>query len=144
MQTYIKRFTINLIVLLMFAAPSMANDSAKIPAPDNKLPSREHYVAGGITGSLLGFGIGHAIQGRYKEKGWIFTVADTLALGTIIGGAAAATTKMGTGVVRSGDPKMKDALPFVGITALGAALYTGFRIWEIVDLWSADFSKDGN
>src|SRR4051812_36567936 len=34
------------------------------------------YISGGAVGSIFGFGIGHAIQGRYSEKGWIFAVGE--------------------------------------------------------------------
>ncbi len=38
------------------------------------------YVAGGVVGTALGLGIGHAIQGRYwRDYGWAFTVG-TIAL----------------------------------------------------------------
>src|SRR5262245_38862858 len=30
-------------------------------------------VAGGAIGTFFGFGIGHAVQGRYSDMGWIFT-----------------------------------------------------------------------
>ena len=45
------------------------------------LVSNARYYGGAIPGSILGFGIGHAIQGRYKEKGWIFTLLEGGAVG---------------------------------------------------------------
>ena len=38
--------------------------------------SQGQYVGGGIASIFLPFGIGQAIQGRYKETGWIFTVSE--------------------------------------------------------------------
>ena len=39
------------------------------------------YVAGGILSILPGFGLGHAIQGRwFNDYGWVFTVGQTIAL----------------------------------------------------------------
>ncbi|MDE0092418.1 MAG: hypothetical protein OXN83_03930 [Oligoflexia bacterium] len=37
---------------------------------------QDQYFAGGAASFVLGFGIGHAIQGRWKERGWIFTAAE--------------------------------------------------------------------
>src|SRR5215211_7901978 len=34
------------------------------------------YVGGGITATALGWGIGHAIQGRWLDRGWIFTLGE--------------------------------------------------------------------
>src|SRR5262245_39925319 len=41
--------------------------------------STPRYVAGGLVGSFYGFGIGHAIQGRWLEGGWKYTAGDALA-----------------------------------------------------------------
>lgn len=35
------------------------------------------YVVGGVLGTYpVGLGIGHAIQGRWSQKGWIFTAGE--------------------------------------------------------------------
>ena len=33
--------------------------------------TQEKYVLGGTLGTLVGFGTGHALQGRWRHKGWI-------------------------------------------------------------------------
>lgn len=43
---------------------------------DGKMTSGE-YVTGGLLGTFVGFGLGHAIQGRYGSTGWIYTLAET-------------------------------------------------------------------
>ena len=48
---------------------------AKLPEKKIKYISKETYVSGGLT-AIVGFGLGHAILGRYKEKGWIFTLSE--------------------------------------------------------------------
>jgi hypothetical protein len=85
------------------------------------------YIAGGVVGTLLGLGIGHAIQGRYGEKGWIFTVSELASAALIVAGAEECVDNI-----------------LVGRTCSRSASYTigtwgllGFRIWEIVDLWAA-------
>ncbi len=79
------------------------------------------YVVGGLVGTLvIPFGVGQAIQGRYDEKGWIFTVSETASLAAMIGGLASRPM---------GDTS------FPGLALAGAIAFTGFRIWEVVDLW---------
>jgi len=53
------------------------------PLDDNDRAVLEHgeisdaqTAGGGIAAMFLGFGIGQAIQGRWLERGWMFTVAD--------------------------------------------------------------------
>ena len=44
--------------------------------------SKNRYITGGVLGTALGFGIGHAVQGRWlSDKGWIFTSAELVTLG---------------------------------------------------------------
>ena len=38
-------------------------------SPDTKTISTGKYVGGGVASIFLGWGIGHAIQGRYAERG---------------------------------------------------------------------------
>ena len=40
--------------------------------------SKTNYYAGGALSILPGFGIGHAVQGRWREKGWIFTAGEVV------------------------------------------------------------------
>lgn len=85
------------------------------------------YVVGGIIGTYpVGFGVGHAIQGRYTDKGWIFTVGELGSLVVAYAGAGDCFSSMIAGDKCNG-----------GLLFLGAAGFVGFRIWEIVDLWAA-------
>lgn len=80
------------------------------------------YIGGGIVGSLIGFGIGHHIQGRFLEGGWIFTVLD---IGLIIGGGA-----LGNWI---GNPLTNvDARNFLYILL---TLGIGLRVWQAIDAW---------
>ncbi len=92
--------------------------------------STARYVVGGILGTYpLGFGVGHAIQKRYKETGWIFTVGE---LGSLAVAAAGASTCMED---REGDGKWSKCKS--GLLMAGGLSFIGFRIWEIIDLWTA-------
>lgn len=87
--------------------------------------TKGRYVVGGILGTWpLGLGIGHAIQGRYTDKGWIFTVGE---LGSI------AVMASGMGDCWDGDGYRTCN---GGAIVLGAVAFVGFKIWEIVDLWA--------
>lgn len=79
-----------------------------------KTISTGQYIAGGAMGILLGIGIGHAVQGRYSERGWIFTVSQ-IGSGIALGYYLAAENE-----------------PFVIISAISLI---GFRIWELIDVW---------
>jgi hypothetical protein len=41
--------------------------------------SDEAHVGGGIAAIFVGFGVGQAIQGRWTETGWIYTLGETVA-----------------------------------------------------------------
>lgn len=88
----------------------------------------QHIV--GVVASLgFGFGVGQAVQGRYSDTGWIFTV-----------GELASITALMVGVFRAFDDCLElddscndgnsDGVPLIVAGAIGL---TVFRIWEIVD-----------
>lgn len=82
----------------------------------------ERYVLGGIIGTYPGFGIGHAIQGRWGTKGWIFTAGETASLFVIVAGASSMDFY---------DENSKG----LATVSLGALAFAGFHIWEIIDVW---------
>lgn len=85
------------------------------------------YVTGGVLSIYPGFGIGHAVQGRYAERGWIFTVGEAaFATLAIVGMGECGVT---AAITSKNDCKGNDKI------LLGLAGFTGFKIWEIVDAW---------
>jgi len=122
------------VVAAPAAAPAAtATAQLQLSADDIELISDGEIGAGahilGVGGALfLGFGAGQAVQGRWGDKGWIFTVGETASLGVMVYGvvnsasscAAAAEGEScgGTGM---------------GLLVGGALAYSGFRVWEIVD-----------
>ena len=40
--------------------------------------STVRYIAGGLTGTFLGFGLGHKLQGRWHDSGGAFTLSEIL------------------------------------------------------------------
>ena len=115
--------------------PSNKKPMYPITAEEQKLLDRGEigetsYVVGAILGTWpIGFGVGHAIQGRYMEKGWIFTLGEAASIAVLI-----------RGLNRCGyyaddwdkEDSCNDGDELVLIGALG---FIGFKVWEIVDLW---------
>jgi hypothetical protein len=92
--------------------------------------STARYVTGGILGTYpLGFGVGHAIQGRWKEDGTIFTWGELGAVGVMVTGALGCTQD-------TGDKDWNCSSFEQGLIVVGAIGFVGLRIWEIVDVWA--------
>lgn len=97
--------------------------------------SPEATFSGGMLGTFLGFGLGHAAQGRYGELGWIFTA-----------GEIASMTAMFTGLVRclNGEYESNDDVVIrnngcqgneATLLIGGAIGFMVFRTWEMIDSW---------
>lgn len=94
------------------------------------------HIGGGFAALFLGFGIGQAVQGRWSDKGWIFTVGDLGSLTMMIYGM----TNMLTACAVDDDPytdSCDNDGNGAGFLVIGALAYTGFRIWETVDAFAA-------
>ncbi len=91
--------------------------------------STARYVVGGILGTYpVGFGIGHAVQGRWAEDGWVFTAGELGSLSLVVAGILGCVDQAFEG---SNCSDFESA--FIVTGAIG---FLGFRIWEIVDVWS--------
>ena len=91
--------------------------------------SQGAYVGGGVLGTVFGFGIGHAVQGRWLKTGWVHTVlqgASVAVLGLQAPGQIYALTRGGGWNVRDG----KDALALIA-----SLVFLTDKIWEIIDVW---------
>ena len=88
-----------------------------------KTISQGRYIGGGVTGLFLGFGIGQAIQGRWKERGWIHTVLQAGIIGGFVFGGAF--------FLDESFSLEKYALYFV----IGAFAFLGSKVWETIDTW---------
>ena len=78
------------------------------------------YVIGGLGSVYLGFGIGHAIQGRYGQRGWMMTLGEVGGLALVAGGFMQSCAQ------GCGDNAM---------STLGIATFIGFKVWEVLDAW---------
>ncbi len=125
------------------AAPAGATPGRRVLTSDEREMletgpiSEASWVMGGIVGTWLGFGLGHAVQGRYADHGLIFTGGELL---TITVGIAALLEGMFDNTV---------CVPGVGCSAgesnrelwiaVGFGSFLGFgilRIVEAVDVWT--------
>jgi hypothetical protein len=111
-----KRFVL-LAIILGFLMPLPLNAAENV--------SRDGYVFGGVVGSIAGFGIGHAIQKRYSNIGWAFTLGEGL-------GITNALTIPWIIRMAGGGPLAPEI-----ISKIGWAIFVGFRLWQITDLWVA-------
>jgi hypothetical protein len=101
-----------------------SSSTAKVPVPTGK------YITGGILASTAGFGIGHAIQGRYNDKGWIFTATEATGAAMFLIGAGSCSEK--TDIYGTKKTECSNA----GIGVVGLGVWIGFHVWEIVDAWA--------
>lgn len=84
------------------------------------LSSKDRFIAGGIVGTFIGFGSGHAIENRYEQKGWIFTASEGICVVALLASYI-----------------LPLPAPVSFSLNLGGSFgFLGFRVWEIVDLWT--------
>lgn len=89
------------------------------------------YMLGGALGTIFGFGIGHAVQGRYRaDLGWLYTAGEIGSLLVMGSGFAYAHNCQGEGDSYDRCVKRGEIMAFSGYL-----LYTGARIAEIVNVW---------
>jgi len=87
--------------------------------------SSGQVIGGGLLSAWLGFGLGHAVQGRYGDVGWKFTVGEVAALGAIVTGALRASEND----FRQGrHDNGGESLLIGGVIAFGV-----IRVWEVID-----------
>ncbi|HLL21334.1 MAG TPA: hypothetical protein VK427_04340 [Kofleriaceae bacterium] len=88
------------------------------------------HLGGGVAAVFLGFGTGQAIQGRWSDTGWIFTLGESASLVALIAGAARAWDDCANEFDSSVDCDHSDGPPLMLVGGLGLVV---FRVWEIVD-----------
>lgn len=81
------------------------------------------YLGGAALSFFIGFGAGQAVQGRWHDTGWIFSLGETASLVAIIGGAIQAADCFDMVNCHRGETPL----------VLGLIGYVGFRLWGIGD-----------
>ena len=84
--------------------------------------TQSQYVVSGVAELIVGFGIGHAVQGRYVNRGWFFTAAPLLVY------------FVGLGISSLVDGGHKSGLSYE-VNRVSLSLVTALRVWGIIDAW---------
>ncbi len=99
------------------------------------------HIGGGLAAMMLGFGLGQAIQGRWGDKGWIFTVGEGVSIVAMFYGVAKAFDCDGYyDEYNNYDNDCSDS--GAGIMVAGLLSFTVFRVWETVDAFAAPSSHN--
>jgi hypothetical protein len=86
-------------------------------------------IAGGLLSIYPGFGIGQAVEGRYREIGYIFTVGELAAYGGAIGSVIS--------LIDCANENCHNDNGALLLLTGSALAYAGLHIWEIVDAFTA-------
>jgi hypothetical protein len=117
--------------------PPYAYFPAQLSEEDRALLSRGEisegsYIGGALVGLFFGFGVGQAVQGRYHDTGWIFTVGEAGTLTAMVIGAAQAIDDCFHDDLVCDDDDNGETLLVAGLVG-----FVAFRVWEIVDAFAA-------
>ncbi len=98
--------------------------------------SQGEHVGGAIVSLFFGFGLGQAVQGRWSEKGYIFTLGEGASMGLFIWGMVEGFGACFEGCSESREDR---AVLLLGVGLVGLAV---FRTWEIVDAFMGPASHN--
>lgn len=87
------------------------------------------HLGGGLAALFLGFGSGQAIQGRWGDRGWLFTFGEIGAIALMIYGA----TRTFDCIDHEGSCRSDSGTGEIIVGALG---FSGLRIWETIDAFA--------
>ncbi len=121
---------LSLLAVSSWSATATAQPGASEPRAEVVLAPREQallargevsgarHVSGVVVAVVPGLGLGHAIQGRWKERGWIFTFGELVTFGMAT--VAASESDLDQSIVTT-----------LGIAGWGGWL--SLRVWEVTD-----------
>jgi hypothetical protein len=87
--------------------------------------TNDQQIGGGVVALMFGFGTGQAVEGRWRDTGWMFTLGDTVAGAALMAGIIS-TIGGGPGCHTCA----RDTPP---VLIAGAVSLTLLRIWETTD-----------
>ena len=123
-----------LILLVLCFSPSLfASDyqsNTKTKSYKQSI-SPAQYVSGGVVGSFLGLGLGHAAQGRWTSSGIYYT-------GSQLAGTSLFIYGMHCTFMTSFEENNSESEKCSKQATLGFSVVLISRIFEVVDLWSYD------
>ncbi len=116
------------VLTVLWSTFVFAESEAPAPAPSGEKISTTRYVVGGIIGTYPGLGFGHLVQGRWRERGWIFLVGEVASAAVFTAGVMNCALESAF----SGSSTCRDNAQMV----IGELGFLGFKVWEIVDVWA--------
>ena len=93
----------------------------------------ENYLVAGVLGTFIGFGIGHAVQGRWQHKGKYYTYTQLAGFGlALLGGryCSGGSRRYGEGICHNPE----------WMYMLDIPLFLISRIVEMFSVWGPDAS----
>lgn len=90
-------------------------------------------IGGGVAELFVGFGVGQAIQGRWGDTGWIFTLGETASFVAMMAGALRVADDCTDNLGASTDCDHSDGAPMLVVGLVGFAV---FRVWGVVDAFT--------
>ena len=121
----------------LFVSTSRGTKDIKEPAVDpttsyTKTLNKKEYIGGAFASMFLGLGIGHAIQGRWMDEGWFFTLGEGVTLGVIL----SSFLKGPTSNYSSFDITERVLWEVHNWSAyISLALFVSLRVWASIDTW---------
>lgn len=114
------------------------------PMTEGEISTAQH-VGGVVAAAYLGFGAGHVIEGRWLERGWIFTAGEVLTLALLFDGLS--SSFVGACEVDAPDPSQYLSAPSGCSSGSrsssaewkimgGLVGFLTLRAWEIVDSYT--------
>lgn len=99
--------------------------------------SQGNYTTGGVIGTIFGLGIGHGIQGRWSDKGWLYTLSGIVSYSLMIN----ALNSESCNYDYDDYGLVEESCTADDSSEWWALLFLAVRIAEIVDVWSPSSKK---
>jgi hypothetical protein len=117
-----------------------APETVQVTPEEYKLLQRGYisdgqHIGGGLLGTFMGLGIGHAVQGRWGETGWIFTFGEAATFGLFAYGLVDCVAESTEYDAYGNDYQSSDDCAW-GSLIVGMLGMTVLRVWEVVDVWA--------
>lgn len=98
--------------------------------------SQQEYVWGGVLGTWpVGLGLGHVVQGRWRDDGQFFTYTEAAALGLMLVSGPC------VGKLFSNEDNDCGGI-YEAVMLTGLVSYVGLRVWEAIDVWRAPLRQN--
>jgi hypothetical protein len=98
---------------------------------------QRQYITAGITGSILGFGSGHVLVGKWRESGWMYTAGEVGFLSLmVIGYKKSIGDTLSTGFNGNFDGSQ------YAVMITGYVGFISTKLGEIFDIWTRPYEHN--